>query len=237
MSICVSTEEKTNNLQHTCRYCEKSFRKESSLAAHLCEPKRRYQEEKEVGVQLGLQAYLRFYEITQGSAKLKTFDDFVGSAYYKAFVKFGRYCVNIRAINIPRFIEWVLKNNKKIDHWCRDSVYTEYLQDYIRHEATSDALARAMETAIAWSEETNNPDRDYLRYGNSNAICYAINTGRISPWVLYNCDSGMDFLANLNEEQISLIWSMIDSDFWQRKFKDYRADAEYARDLLQKAGW
>ena len=54
---------------------------------HVCEPKRRYQERDEVGVQIGLQSYMRFYEITQGSAKLKTFDDFAESPYYRAFVK------------------------------------------------------------------------------------------------------------------------------------------------------
>ena len=67
---------------YACRYCKKEFRKESTLAAHLCEPKRRWQQEKETGVQLGFRAYLRFFEITQGSAKLKTYGDFVASPYY-----------------------------------------------------------------------------------------------------------------------------------------------------------
>lgn len=220
-----------------CRYCEKHFQRETSLAVHLCEMKRRFQEEKEVDVQIGFQAYLRFYEITQGSARLKTYEDFARSAYYRAFVKFGRYCVTIRAINIPRLIEWLLKNNKKIDHWCRDAVYGEYISQYIRDEAVSDALTRAMEQAINWSERTQNPDRDYLRFGNSNEICYAVSVGRISPWVLYNCDSGNELLSGLNSEQIAIVWPMIDADFWQRKFRDYRADAEYAREILQQAGW
>ena len=204
---------------------------------HLCEPKRRYQEREEVGVQIGLQSYLRFYEITQGSARLKTFDDFARSPYYRAFVRFGRYCVAIRAINISRLIEWLLKNNRKIDHWCRDTVYAEYLQEHLRQEAATDALARAMEQAIAWSEETGNPDRDYLRFGNSNAVCYAITTGRVSAWVLYNCHSGAEFLAALNQEQIAMVWPYIDADFWQRRLRDYRADAEYVRELLTEAGW
>lgn len=223
--------------EFVCRYCEKSFQREASLSVHVCEPKRRYQERDEVGVQIGLQSYLRFYEITQGSARLKTFDDFARSPYYRAFVKYGRYCVGIRAINIARYTEWLLKNNKKIDHWCRDSLYSEYLAEYIRHEAVSDALARTLEQGIAWAEETGNPDRDYLRYGNSNAVCYAITTGRVSPWVLYNCDSGQEFLANLNAEQLAMIWPMIDADFWQRRMRDYAADAEYAKTMLAQAGW
>jgi len=82
-----------------CKYCNKSYVKESTLAAHLCEPKRRWQQQNEAGVQLGFKAYLRFYEITQGSAKLKTYEDFIGSPYYLAFVRFGRYLIGIRAVN------------------------------------------------------------------------------------------------------------------------------------------
>jgi len=224
-------------MTHQCRYCEKSFIKERSLAVHVCEPKRRHQEQTEVGVQLGLQSYLRFYELTQGSSRLKTFDDFAKSPYYKAFVKFGRYCVDIRAVNTPRFIEWVVKKNKKIDHWCQDTVYTEYLADYVKVEAVDDALARAVEQSIAWASSTANQAHDYLRYGNENAICHAVNSGRVSAWVLYNCDSGMEFLNRINSEQVAIIWDMINSDFWSKKFNDYPADVEYTKTILQQAGW
>ena len=96
-----------------CNFCKKSFQKESSLAIHMCEPKRRHREQDERGVQLGLQAYLKFYESMQGTAKLKTFSDFAESSYYRAFVKFGRYCVATKVISPSRFLEWLLKNNKK----------------------------------------------------------------------------------------------------------------------------
>ena len=224
-------------MTYTCQYCRKDFVKESSLAVHSCEPRRRRQEQSERGVQLGLQAYLKFYQLTQGSARLKTFDDFADSPYYRAFVKFGRYCVDIQAINPARFIEYVLKQNKKIDHWCRDSIYTEYLLDYLRVENINDALARAIEFGITWQEQTSNPAHDCLRYGNSNAICYAITAGRVSPWVIYNSESGQKFLSDLTSEQIDMIWSYVDSDFWMKKFQDYPADQEYAKDILKKAGW
>ena len=225
------------NLDHVCRYCAKSFQRANSLAVHVCEPKRRFQEKDEVGVQLGLQAYLRFYEITQGSARLKTFEDFATSPYYRAFVKFGRYCVSIRAVNTERLIDWLIKQNKKIDHWCRDSVYMEYLAQHVRSEAATDALTRALEAAIDWAEKTNNPDRDFLRYGNDNVICHAITTGRITSWVLYNCHSGIEFLDRINADQIAMIWSMIDADFWQRRFRDYPADTAYIKNMLHQAGW
>jgi hypothetical protein len=225
------------NLKFVCKYCEKSFKKESTLAVHLCEPKRRHQQQNEKGVQIGLNAYLRFYEMTQGSAKFKTYDDFAKSPYYNAFVKFGRQCVNINAINVERYIDWLLKNNKKLDHWAKDSMYDEYLQQYLRTEALTDALQRAINYSITWGEEKGCEPHDVLRYGNSNTVTYAISTGKISPWIIYNCDSGQQFLNNMNTDQIQIVWPWIDSDFWQKKFRDYPADQAYAEEILKQAGW
>ena len=223
--------------KYICQYCKKHFMKESSLAVHSCEPRRRCMEKDEAGVRLGFHAYLKFYELTQGSAKLKTFEDFADSPYYKAFVKFGRYCVDIRAINPARFVEWVLKQNKKIDHWAKDTVYTEYLTDYLRVENVNDALARAMEFGIDWSEQNEHPAEDCLRYGNTNAMVYAVTTGRISPWIVYNCESGQKFLSELDATQVAMVWPYIDSEVWMKKFSDYVADQEYVKEMLQKAGW
>jgi len=227
-----------SNPTYKCKYCSKEFRKESTLAAHLCENKRRCQQEKEIGVQFGLQAYLRFFELTQGSAKLKSYQDFVTSPYYVAFVKFGRHIVNIRAVNPRAFIDWVIKENKKLDHWCHEKVYLEYLNQYIRKEAVQDAIERALKEMQDYADEHSELKggfSDYFRYGSSNRICYHISNGRISPWIVFNCSSGVEFLEKLNEEQISMVLPWIDPDYWQRKFKDYVADTEWIKEILKAA--
>jgi hypothetical protein len=224
---------------YKCRYCEKEFRKESSLAVHLCEPKRRWQQEKETGVQLGLKAYLRFYEITQGSAKLKSYEDFVASPYYNAFVKFGRHCQGIRCINFTSYLEWLLKNNKKIDFWCKDSLYDEWLPEYLKKEATQDALERALREMQDYADantDLKNGFRDYFRFGNVHRICHHIVSGRISPWVVYNSSSGVEFLEKLSEEQVAIVLPYIDPEHWQRRFQDYLADTEWVKEILDGAG-
>ena len=220
-----------------CEYCKKEFVRESSIEVHMCEPKRRRMAKDEPGVRLGFLAYIKFYEQAQGSAKLKTYDDFCDSSYYLAFVKFGRYCVNTKVINPAQFMNWLLKNQKKIDRWCSDQLYTEYLLWYLTIEAVDDALARAIEYSIDWDEKSEHPAHDFVRYGNPNAVCYAITTGRLSPWVIYNSESGVEFLNSASSEQIAMIWPYINSDVWQKKFSDYLADQEYVKDILKKAGW
>ena len=224
---------------YKCRYCEKSFAKESTLAVHLCEQKRRWQQEREVGVQLGLKAYLKFYEMTQGSAKLKSYENFVTSPYYNAFVKWGRHMVAIRGVNPTAFLEWLLKNNKKIDHWCKDEFYVAYLHEWLKREAVQDALERGLKEMQSYADdhlELKNGFSDYFRYGNTNRILHHIATGRVSPWIVFNCGSGVAFLEGLSEEQVQIILPWIDPDHWQRKFKDYMADTEWVKDILQKAG-
>lgn len=220
-----------------CEFCHVTFQRERTIAVHMCEPKRRRLERAERGVELGLQAYVRFYEITQGSARTRTFEDFCDSPYYRAFVKWGRYCVGARVINPRQFMEWLLKNNKKIDRWVSDQIYDEYLLHYLRNENMSDALERAVEWSMVWGDENTTQASDCLRFGNTNAICHAITTGKMSAWALYNSGSGQEFLANLSADQANLIWQYIDTDYWQRRFRDYGADAVYAQDLLNKAGW
>ena len=227
----------TTSETYKCKFCSKEFKKESTLAVHLCEPKRRHNQQNEKGVQIGLNAYLRFYETTQGSAKYKTYEDFAKSPYYAAFVKFGRQCVMINAINVKAYIDWLLKNNKKLDNWYKDSMYDEYLQQYLKVEALTDALQRAIEYSIKWGEEKDLPPHDFLRYGNPNSVAYAISTGRISPWIVFNCESGQAFLESMNTDQMHIVWPWIDPDFWQKKFKDYPADQAYAEEILKQAGW
>ena len=71
---------------------------------------------------------------------------------------------------------------------------------------------------------------------NSNRVCHHIANGRISPWILFSCDSGIAFLGELGEEQVTQIIKMIDPEYWQRKFKDYVADAEWTKQILKDAG-
>jgi hypothetical protein len=227
----------TTEVRYQCQYCEREFTKETTLSAHLCEPKRRHQARGEKGVQLGLQAYLKFYEYSQGSARLKTWDDFAKSPYYRAFVKFGRYCQSSYVINPVRFMDWLLKNNKKIDYWCQDTNYNEYLTEYLQLEAVADALSRSIEYSIDWSEKNSAQPCDCLRYGNRNVLCHAVATGRISPWAIYNCASGQEFLNELSSEQVAMIWPYINADRWQQRFANYRADQEYAQEILKQAGW
>ena len=227
----------TESIKFTCTYCGKAFSRERTLHVHMCEPKRRHLQKHEKWVQNAFMVFQRFYEVNQKNAKTRTYDDFCSSPYYNAFVKFGRHLCSIDAVNPERFIEWVIKNNKKLDHWCKDIFYETYLQEYSRKENPRDALERSIVEMGKWAAETNNPVDEYFKHASENRITRSITNGRISPWAIYTSESGLTVLSRLNEEQIALIYPWIDPDFWNTKLKRYSSDTQWCKSLMAKAGF
>ncbi len=54
---------------YECKFCKKSFSNESTLVAHLCEPKRRWNNRKDTNVQLALRCYQHFFRISSTTMK------------------------------------------------------------------------------------------------------------------------------------------------------------------------
>ena len=96
------------------------------MAKHICENKRRWQDKDLKGNRIAFHAWINFYAKHTPTKKQKTYLDFIKSSYYLAFVKFGHYCVNVNAINIARYADWLLSNQIKIDKWISDTNYTKF---------------------------------------------------------------------------------------------------------------
>jgi hypothetical protein len=207
------------------------------MIKHLCESKRRWQDKDLPGNRIGFQSWVEFYKKNTTSKKPKTYVDFVKSAYYIAFVKFGHYCIGIKCINVNRYANWLLKNQIKIDSWCSDTNYNTFLIQFLKEEDALDAIARSIETTITLAKEENIQSKDYIRYGNRNRVCHLITNGKISPWMLYQSESGVDFLGNLDEGQQRLIMDYINPEQWAIKFKRNSEMVVQVKELLNQAGY
>lgn len=204
---------------------------------HLCENKRRWQDKDQPGNRIGFQAWVEFYKKNTASKKPKTYVDFTKSAYYIAFVKFGHYCVDLKCINVTRYADWLLKNQIKIDSWCSDTNYTKFLIEHLKSEDPLDAIARSIETTMTIAKDSGIETKDCLRYANRNKLAYAITTGKISPWMLYQSESGVDFLSSLDESQQKMIIDYINPEQWAIKFRRNTELVTQAKELLNAAGY
>lgn len=239
MKILNSTKEteEISNPKYGCEFCGRNFLRESTVLKHICEYKHRWLEKDRPGNRLAFQAWLQFYKKNSASKKQRTYEEFIKSAYYTAFAKFGSYCVDINALNVSRFADWLVKNQIKIDAWASDTNYNKYLIEYLRTEDPLDAIHRSVETTIELAEKETIQGKDYLRFGNRNKICYAITTGKISPWMLFQCASGIEFMDGLDPSQVKMIIDYIDPEKWALKFHRELENVRTVKEILHAGGY
>lgn len=230
-------ENEATKTKFSCDFCGRSFLRETTISKHLCEYKQRWINKDLQGNRIGFQAWLQFYKKNSSTKKKRTYEEFVKSAYYTAFVKFGTYCSDANVLNVGRFVDWLLKNQVKIDSWNTDKNYTKFLIEYLREEDPLDAVARSIETTQKLAETETIQTKDVLRYANRNRICYAITTGKISPWMLYQSESGTKMLDELDPTQIKMIIEYINPELWAIKFKRNQDKVIEVKELLLTAGY
>jgi len=224
-----------DNQTYTCQYCSHSFSREKTLAVHVCEQKRRALAKTEKHVVLGYDTYNRFYKKTQNSKQDKTYDEFARSPYYNAFVKFGSFVSNVNPLYPDRFMDYVVTSNVKLDHWCRDELYDQYVIDLIKKETVETALERSISHMMTWANDHNAQWNHYFLYVSLSRACYDIKDGKISPWLVLNSSSGKDMLKKFNDEQLSAVNVIMDIPFWLNKFKRLSADVELVKQVVKES--
>lgn len=219
-----------------CEYCNTGYSKESTLVAHMCEQKRRALQKDEKRVRLGFYAFQRFYKLSAGSKNEKTYEEFCKSSYYNAFVKFGSFVSNVKPLYPEKYIDHVVTSGVKLDHWCREEMYEEYAKDLICKEGVETALERSINNMVEWAKTNNSVWNHYFHYVSLNRAVYDIKDGKISPWLILNCTSGKELLGKLNDEQLGIIYHIMNPQHWAMRFKRQANDVELVKQIAKEAG-
>jgi hypothetical protein len=220
---------------YSCEHCKAKFTKEKTLFVHMCEQKRRHLVKNEKHVQMAYQTYDRFYKLSQKNDKTKTYEEFTQSPYYNAFVKFGSFISNVNPLYPEKYIDYVVTSGVKLDHWCRESLYEEYVLNLVKNEPVEVALQRSIIHMTDWANTHDSVWNHYFLYVSTNRATFDIRDGKISPWILLNSDTGKKLLSTLNDEQLVSIGSTIDPEFWIKKFKSFPDDVDFARQIAKES--
>jgi len=199
--------------------------------AHMCERKRRAMQRDEKRVQAGFMAFNRFWQLTQGAKKLKTYEEFCDSSYYNAFVRFGSFVNNVNPLYPDRFIDYVIKSGVKLDHWCRDELYEKYLYEIIKIEPVESAVQRSLQTMMEWGDDHKAEFAHYFNYASLSRAVHDIRNGKISPWIILNTKTGQAMISKMSDEQLDMIAPAFDIGFWLKKFKEVPADTALVKEV------
>ena len=203
---------------------------------HMCEQKRRALQKNEKRVQLGFIAFNQFYKLSAGAKKDKTYEEFCKSQYYNAFVKFGSFVSNVKPLYPEKYINYVVTSGVKLDQWCKEEMYELYAIDLIKKEGVETALERSVNTMVEWANENNSVWNHYFNYVSLNKAVWHIKDGKISPWLILNCASGKTLLGKLNDEQLSMIYNVVDPTHWALRFKRQVKDVQLVKDVAKESG-
>lgn len=232
----MTNQSKTSLASDTkCKWCEKEFRSERTLSAHMCPRKRRWADRDMTHVRLGYRVFQMFYELNTTASKPKSMEDFIRSQYYEGFTKFGRSCIRNEYLEPEKFAEWLIKNGKKLADWHKDKLYDEFLLEYVRKEPGMKATERTIIYLSEWATDNECPWNDYFKHVTTPRAVYDIRAAKISPWVLYLSETGCDILTKMSNEQLEMVKHIIDDRFWLKVFQKNPAEVEEVRSICVAA--
>lgn len=229
------TKQNNKNSLNSCNHCGKSFVRERSLINHMCEKKRRWILRDEKYVKLAFYAWQEFYRISY--SRKKDYKEFISSQFYNDFIKFGRHLTNINVIEPQEFITFIIKTNIKLKDWCKDWVYNEFVRYQTERESSDKAVERNILLMQQWSIQYKEDWTEFfIKISTPLAVSY-IKSGRLSPWILYNSETGIDLLERMTDEELGIISEYIKPKYWQKKFDKYPDDVMFIKKVCKKAGF
>jgi hypothetical protein len=219
-----------------CSFCDKVYKTEKPFLNHVCRQKKRYFEKDTKAARLAFAAYTKFYEVHMPANKPPTYEAFSNNSLYEVFLSFGKYILDIDAISPKDYIDYMVRSKVKIDYWCRDSEYEKYVVNLAMKETPERALERTCLLMQEWALKQSADSSDFFRLISPSLASMWIKSGRISPWVLLNCDSGVALLGRLSDEQMMMISGALNTRMWKGKFSRQMDEVRDIRAALEASG-
>jgi|TARA_B100000959_G_C14895991_1_gene588795 hypothetical protein len=221
------------NKPRTCKFCGKSFKRERTLASHVCEPKRRHADSVERYWQLAFRTYQKFYKYNYPTRnKDRTKEQFIKSQYYSGFIKFGRFLSTGLVLNHEKYVEYVIRNAVKLERWSSDAIYDEYLKEHLFKETVDRAAERMMLHIMNWASDHDQLADNFFNELTSAKALLLIRNGTISPWIIYGTHQGEKIIDSMSDEQLDIVVKFIDPRKWKPKIKMKQSEAKWLKDIF-----
>jgi hypothetical protein len=215
-----------------CEYCKKLV----NPMSHTCTIGLRYMAKDEKITRMAYRYFARFYELQMNYRKGVDFSTFARSTLYAGFIQFAKYVNDINPVAPNLFVDFLIRNGVHLKNWTKKTVYETYLRELNKKETPYDAIERNFLLMQQWERETGNDWRDFFRKIPPAQATMWVISGRISPWILYTAPSAQNLLERMSNEQISLIETTIDPEFWLKRIENEKVDVESIVGIMRESG-
>lgn len=233
------TKANKNTELYCCDLCNKTYKTERGLLNHKCRSRLRLQEYQTNYGRIAFICYDLFYKKLHFNSYKKngvSLTNFINSEYYNGFIKIGKYIVDNKIPNYKNYVNFLINYNVKLEKWTSDEVYNAYVKTCNKTENPETAVEKSLKTMLQWANNTRKPWQNYFNEEDKTRILHCVKTGRISPWVLYNSETGKMFLSKLDSHDFNLVYDLMDPKYWNIKFKRQSDHTKAVCETLKQAG-
>lgn len=223
-------------MTYKCRYCQKEFVRESTLASHLCENKRRMLAKDEKQNRIAYQSWLLFRKLTIANVKHdKSYEDFISNKFFTGFMKLAKHIIDLNLDDPEGFVRFIIMNSVPMHNWQTAVVYETYIKDRTKKETVERAVERSVLNMKAWAEKTGNSWEEYFIKVSTPEAVQDIRMGRISPWCTFATDQGSKLIDRFEPGQVQQLIDYMEPQSWRAKVMRQRQDAEWVQHVFNEA--
>jgi hypothetical protein len=216
-----------------CEYCDRSFKRSTSLETHMCKEKQRMLAIDEKNNVLAYSLYNSWQKQAMFKKTDTTYESFSKSAYFMTFVKFAKFILDNNISDSDEYMKWLIINKVKSAFWNKQSMYSKFQTSQQEKETPERALEKYIILADSWAKENGEHWCDFWQKANRNLIVHYILLGKISPWILFCAESAVKFMNELPEETLANIAARVNIDFWNTRIKSYRKEVELIKEVIK----
>ncbi len=210
----ISESSKT---KYTCKACHKVFVRENAYMVHNCKQMKR---EAELKTQLGQTAW-DYYQTWMKCKKRipPSATAFMSSNYFRTFMNFAKFVKQIKLPGPDKFIKLMVHKDYPPSMWTMDEIYTQYIDFLDSTIDPTNVVLQSIDTLLKYADNLNDVSEVFDRI-NPNELLQLIRVRQLSPWLLlYSKKFGHMWKTRLNNEQQSIMESLIHIDNWGDKLQ------------------
>lgn len=217
-----------------CEFCNKTFKRESTIISHRCVRKQRWVERDEKYMIMALELWVIFNNVTCSLTNRKLdFKTFIYTKECNAFVALAQHLIALRPISNRDFAVYLFRNNVPAKDWVKDSVYRQFVQTFVRKEQPMKGLERSLKTIYSWAEENEMAKTEFYKNVGPGTFVSMISNGRFSPWMFFLSSHIEDVICRLSQEQMRLINPYINPKLWAVNINKYQSEVKAIRTVIK----
>lgn len=221
---------------YKCRFCEKEYKREESVATHKCLKRDRYNDRESRVMREAYRMYMEFIAFHRLATKKseEPLMAFIKSKYFNDFYDFAEYILSTEILNKDKFITEILTGGKSVYEWRTHKTLEDWVLRQIRNEHPRRGIERSIMALDEWGTATGNDWWTFFENASTERAIMWFEMGKISPWLIYvsNPASGNKLLDRMSDSELSYVFKFIDPTHFQIKQIQYQEEVRELRALL-----